>query len=376
VKDRQRIVILGLTITSSWGNGHATTFRGLVRELARRGHEVLFLERDAPWYAANRDLPAPPYGTTALYRSTAELRDRFGRDVRDADLVIVGSYVPDGIEIGTWVCSTARGVTAFYDIDTPVTLEALRRNHCTYLSRALVRRYRLYLSFTGGPTLRRLERSFGAQIARPLYCSVDPAIYFPEPREPIWDLGYMGTFSPDRQPPLERLLVGAARMSKRHRFVVAGPGHPAAEWPDNIERVEHVSASDHRAFYTAQRFTLNLTRADMIRAGYSPSVRLFEAAACGVAIISDYWEGIETLFRPESDICISRSAADTVRALSSMSDTGRLAMAHRARLAVLGAHTAEHRAIELEGYLAEARAIPLREVTGAKWSSMATTPSP
>ncbi|MCU1383604.1 MAG: hypothetical protein JWL71_2301 [Acidobacteria bacterium] len=372
---RHRIVVLGLTITSSWGNGHATTFRGLLRELARREHEVMFLERDVPWYAANRDLPQPPYCRTALYSSVAELRDRFTRVVRDADLVIVGSYVPDGIDVGDWVCSTATGVTAFYDIDTPVTLAALKAGRCEYLSPKLIPRYGLYLSFTGGPTLRRLERTYRARAARPLYCSFDPAAYFPEPRSAQWDLGYMGTFSPDRQPPLERLLAGAARLSPERRFVVAGPGYPRDGWPGNVERVDHVPASEHRAFYTAQRFTLNLTRADMIRAGYSPSVRLFEAAACGVPIISDYWKGLETIFTPGSEIVISESAADTHRALSTIGERERRAIARRARRRVLADHTAEHRALQLEGYLAEARDASIRPSTSRSCSSMATTPS-
>jgi spore maturation protein CgeB len=185
----------------------------------------------------------------------------------------------------------------------------------------------------------------------------------------------MGTYSADRQPALDCLLTAAARRSPRHRFVVAGPGYPGDAWPVNVERLEHVSASHHRAFYTAQRFTLNLTRADMIHAGYSPSVRLFEAAACGVPIISDYWEGLESLFRLGSEILISRSAADTVRALTWIDDAERTAIAQRARRAVLAAHTAEHRAIELETYLAEARSAPRRDTASAKWSSMATLPS-
>jgi spore maturation protein CgeB len=374
VKDGQRIVVLGLTITSSWGNGHATTFRGLVRELARRGHDVLFLERDAPWYASHRDLPNPPYGRTLLYESLSELKDRFSRQVRDADLVVVGSYVPDGIEVGDWVCSTARGATAFYDIDTPVTLAALAAGRCAYLRPDLIPRYDIYLSFTGGPTLSRLQRTYGARMARPLYCSFDPAVYFQEPREPLWDLGYMGTFSPDRQPSLERLLAGAAQTSPHYRFVVAGPGYPLGEWPANVERIDHVSGSDHRTFYTAQRFTLNLTRADMIRAGYSPSVRLFEAAACGVPIISDYWRGLDTLFTPGKDIVISHSAADTLRALS-MSERDRRAIARRARRRVLADHTAQHRAVQVEGYLAEARTAPARNRASAKWSSMDIAPT-
>jgi len=375
MNDRLRIVIIGLTITSSWGNGHATTYRGLVRELARRRHRVLFLERDVDWYASNRDLPKPPYGKTELYASMSELRDKFASEVREADLVIVGSYVPDGIEVGEWVVSTARGVTAFYDIDTPVTIADLEGGRCQYLTPALIPRYHLYLSFTGGPTLQRLERVYGARAARPLYCSFDPAAYFPESREPKWDLGYMGTYSHDRQRPLHVLLSDAARLLPDQRFVVAGPGYPEDNWPPNVERIEHVSASHHREFYTSQRFTLNLTRADMIRAGHSPSVRLFEAAACGVPIISDHWKGLETIFRCGSEIIISRSAADTRRALCSITESERRAIGQRARRRVLAHHTAEHRALQLEAYFAEARTAPVRARSAAPCSSMVIAPS-
>ena len=350
-------------------------FRALMRELAKRKHDVLFLERDVPWYAENRDLPVPPYGRTALYASRDELRDRFGREIADADLVIVGSYVPDGIEVGGWVCSTARGVTAFYDIDTPVTLASLAAGTCTYLSAPLVRRYDLYLSFTGGPTLQRLERRWGARRARPLYCSFDPKAYYPERRELQWSLGYMGTYCATRQPGLDRLLVGAARLAPDQQFVVAGPGYPEIEWPQNVERVENVPAHAHRAFYTSQRFTLNLTRADMIRAGYSPSVRLFEAAACGVPIVSDYWKGLDTLFTPGKDILISTSAADTLRFLTEVPERERQAIGRRARRRVLSEHTSEHRAVQLEHYLDEARARARSADTSEKCSSMVIVPS-
>jgi len=188
-----RIVILGLSITSSWGNGHATTYRSLLRALAARGHDVTFLERDVPWYAPHRDLEAAPYARIALYADLDELRRRFTAAVRDADLVIVGSFVPDGIEAGAWVTATARGVTAYYDLDTPVTLAQLAAGTCAYLSRDQIPRYALYLSFTGGPTLVTLERELGAHRAVPLYCAVDPAVYGPELRPPRWHLGYMGT---------------------------------------------------------------------------------------------------------------------------------------------------------------------------------------
>ena len=348
------IVIIGLTITSSWGNGHATTYRGLVRELCGRGHDVLFLEHDKPWYASNRDLPDPPYGRTALYDGLADLQRRFVDDVRLADAVVVGSYVPDGVAVGEWVVRTAGGVRAFYDIDTPVTLAKLGRGDTEYLSRDLIPRYDLYLSFTGGPTLGRLEREFGSPRARPLYCSVDPALYYPEDRRADWDLGYLGTYSDDRQPTLDALLLEPARRWPGGRFVVAGPQYPASiDW-GHVDRIAHLPPAEHRAFYNRQRFTLNVTRADMIAAGYSPSVRLFEAAACGTPIISDAWDGFDQFFRPGEEALVTRSADDVLRYLRELDEPARRQIGRRARERVLASHTAAHRAAEFEAHVLEA----------------------
>lgn len=345
------IVILGLSITSSWGNGHATTFRGLVRELDAAGHDVLFLERDQPWYAAHRDLPHPPYGRTELYGSLDELHDRFAQAVRDADLVIVGSFVPQGAQVGDWVQREAGGLSAFYDIDTPVTLARLARGEHDYLRPEQIAGYDLYLSFTGGPTLRRLEHHFGSPRARVLYCSVDPLLYHPDPQPAAWDLGYMGTYSDDRQPGVDRLLLQPARTWAGGRFIVAGPQYPQdIEWPGNVEYQPHLPPAKHRAFYNRQRFTLNITRADMVRAGWSPSVRLFEAAACGTPIVSDPWAGLDTLFVPGREIVVAESAAHVLSVLRDMPEEHRLLMAERARRRVLAEHTAAHRAAQLVGY--------------------------
>ena len=349
-----RLVVLGLSITSSWGNGHATTYRALLRALARLGHDVLFLERDLPWYADNRDLPSPDYARVELYASPEQLKQRHRAEIRDADLVVVGSYVPDGIEIGNWVTRSARGVCAFYDIDTPETLSQLESDRPLYLSRALIPRYGLYLSFTGGPALELLERKYGAPRARPLYCSADAEMYRPEPPDLHWDLGYMGTYSADRQPGLERLLLQAAAADRQSRFIVAGPQYPEAiDWPGNVTRIAHLPPDQHRSFYNRQRFTLNLTRSRMREMGYSPSVRLFEAAACATPIISDAWPGLETLFTPNEEILIAESTRDTLEYLHTLSERERLAIGARARERMLNEHTSEHRARELLGYVAE-----------------------
>jgi spore maturation protein CgeB len=346
-----KLVVLGLSLSSSWGNGHATTFRALLKAFAARGHDILFLERDVPWYANQRDLADPGFCTLAYYNELAGLDD--WRDaIAGADAVMVGSYVPDGVEVARFVQATARGATAFYDIDTPVTLAKLARGDFEYLSPEVIPGFDVYLSFTGGPTLDLIEHRYGSPAARALYCSVDAEAYRPLDVPQRWDLSYLGTYSPDRQPTLEQLLIEPARALPDRRFVVAGPKYPAdIDWPANVERIEHCPPADHAAFYSASRFTLNVTRADMIAAGWSPSVRLFEAAACGTPIISDRWDGLGELFASDREIILADTAADVIAALG-RSDSAGIGAAARAQ--VLAAHTAAHRARELETYLSEA----------------------
>ncbi|WP_353643698.1 glycosyltransferase [Mesorhizobium sp. WSM2239] len=351
------IVVIGLSLSSSWGNGHATTFRSLLRGLHALGHSVLFLERDVPWYADSRDLPDPDFCVLKYYDGISDMTSRFAKAARDADAVIVGSYVPQGVQIIDAVAAIRSGRPLFfYDIDTPVTLAKLANRDEEYLARRQIPRFDTYFSFSGGPVLDKLESEFGARNAAALYCSVDAGQYRAT-GEPIeWDLGYIGTYSPDRQQTLERLLIEPARLLPDRRFVVAGPQYPAdIAWPANIERIEHLPPAEHASFYSRQRFTLNVTRADMIEAGWSPSVRLFEAAACGTPIISDFWNGLDHLLPDGDAIVVARSTDDVIAALTQTSDTRREAIARAARARVLAMHTAEVRARELAAHFSPER---------------------
>ena len=353
--ENMKFVIIGLSVTSSWGNGHATTYRALLKELYRAGHTILFLEKDVPYYAANRDMPFPDFCELGLYQTNEELFERYKEDVKTADIVIVGSYVQQGVEVGNWVIKKAKGIKAFYDIDTPVTLAKLERKDYEYITPELIKEYDLYLSFSGGPILNHLENYYGSPAARALYCSVDPENYYPEEQSKIWQMGYLGTYSIDRQPGLDLLLSEPAVSSPDKNFVVAGPQYPAdINWPKNVERIEHLPPEKHRAFYNSQKFTLNITRFDMIKAGFSPSVRLFEAAACGVPIISDYWEGLTSLFEEGKEILIARSSEDVLKHFL-INDEDRIAIGERCRDVVLKNHTARARAAELLSYINEVK---------------------
>jgi nucleoside-diphosphate-sugar epimerase/spore maturation protein CgeB len=347
-----KLVVLGLSLSSSWGNGHATTYRALLKAFRRRGHDILFLERDVPWYREHRDLAEPDYCRLQFYGSLEEL-GHWRDSIRIADAVMVGSFVPEGVEIGRLVQRTARGVTAFYDIDTPVTLAKLERGDREYLSPEIIPGYDLYLSFTGGPTLERIEQELGAKRARALYCSVDPYDCPAAKRGKKWDLTYLGTYSDDRQPTLERLLLEPARRLPDLKFCVAGPQYPdTIDWPENVQRIEHLPPAEHAGFYGSSRFTLNVTRADMITAGWSPSVRLFEAAACSTPVISDRWDGLDSFFDPGREIVIADDTENVVERLRSSEDPADIGRGARGR--ILAGHSAAHRAAELERYIEEA----------------------
>jgi spore maturation protein CgeB len=356
------IVIIGLSVTSSWGNGHATTYRALIEALTQRGHCVTFLERDVAWYRNHRDLVKPDGWTVELYQTLQDIPRRFTSLVRNADLVIVGSYVPDGVAIAEWVTAHAHGITAFYDIDTPVTLANLDRG-LDYISPAIIPRFDLYLSFSGGPVPGMIEDSYGSPLARVLYCSADLNLYRPQRIDRRWTLGYLGTYSSDRQPLLEQFLLAPAEALPDHSFVVAGSKYPDdVVWPANVARIEHLAPHDHARFYSEQRFTLNVTRADMRALGFSPSVRLFEAAACGTPVISDRWPGIETIFEPPNEILLVTNAREAVEILRDMPEQQRLAIADKARRRLLSEHTPDHRARQLESYYLEAAAARRRKL--------------
>jgi spore maturation protein CgeB len=347
-----KIVIFGLTITSSWGNGHGTTYRSLLKALAARGHHIHFIEKDVEWYRSNRDQPHPPYCKVHIYEEWDRSRSELLRISQDADIIVIGSYYPDAIAATETLLQDGSVPILFYDIDTPITISRLRSHGRTdYLDAKSIPYYAAYLSFTGGPTLHELEECFGSPWAVPFYCSVDPDLYKPAPirKEFRCDLSYLGTYAADRQPKLMRLLNGAAEILPQREFIVAGPQYPEdTEWPPNVGRIIHLSPPEHSAFYSSSRFTLNLTRDDMITAGYSPSVRLFEASACGSTILSDSWSGLDEFLTPNEEILLPDDQHEIANILQTMLEEDRTRMGRRARERILAQHSSQHRAAEFE----------------------------
>jgi spore maturation protein CgeB len=348
------LVIFGLTISSSWGNGHATLWRGLVKALTRRGHTVVFYEKDVPYYASTRDDFNYPAGfRLRLYGDLKAIRAETERELRDADLGMLTSYCPDAELAAEMVLNSPARVRCFYDLDTPVTLDALREGkRVAYLPARGLGDFDLVLSYTGGAALTELRNLLGARSVAPLYGSVDPETHGPAPpREEFrGDLSYLGTYAADRQAALERLLVEPARRVPSRRFLIGGAQYPNDfPWSANIFFVRHLPPALHSSFYSSSRATLNITRRAMASYGYCPSGRLFEAAACGAAIVSDGWEGLETFFEPGREILRVDTPEDVIAALDRPDeDLRRMGLAARER--ALEEHTAERRAVALESY--------------------------
>lgn len=349
-----KVVIFGLTVSSSWGNGHATLWRGLIRALGARGHEVVFFERDVTYYAAHRDQHEVRGGELRLYRDWDEVRPEAERELAEADVGMVTSYCPDGIAAADLVLASRAAARVFYDLDTPVTLARLEAGGSVpYIGPRGLGDFDLVLSFTGGAALDKLRHRLGARRVVPLYGSVDPEVHRPVPPHPEYraDLSYLGTYSADRQEMLAELFLEPARRLPERRFIIGGSLYPADfAWSPNIHYKRHIPPPDHPAFYCSSPLALNVTRRPMAQMGYCPSGRLFEAAACGVPVVSDPWEGLAECFEPGREILLAHDADDVVAALSlSQEELTRIGLAARER--ALAEHTAERRALDLERIL-------------------------
>jgi spore maturation protein CgeB len=367
-----KIVIFGLTISSSWGNGHATLWRALCRALAARGHRVVFFERDVAYYAAHRDRLYPDGCDLRLYGDWGTVVREAERTLRDADAAMVTSYCPDGAPASALVLESHARARVFYDLDTPVTLERLARGEqVPYLPADALGGFDLVLSYTGGRALDELTGQLHARAVAPLYGSVDPEVHHPVAPHPAFsaDLSYIGTYADDRQAALEELLLKPARLRPDRRFVIAGSQYPQHfPWGVNIFYVSHLPPADHPAFYCSSALTLNITRGPMATMGYCPSGRLFEAAACGTPILSDWWEGLDAFFEPGREILVASNADEALRAIDRRG--GELAAIGRAaRERTLACHTAQVRAEELEALLDRAAGARVGDGAGGRTRS-------
>jgi spore maturation protein CgeB len=340
------LVVFGLSISSCWGSGHGATYRGLLRGLAARGWSITFFERDVEWYRSNRDLPDPSFCDLRFYDDLPDM----SAAVHDADVVLVGSFVHRGAEVIDCLARLSRPVF-FYDIDTPITLVSLAQTRATeYLRCDQIPLFETYFSFAGGRALEELQQRWGARDAEALYCAVDTTVYRPVSVDERFQccLSYVGTYSDDRQPSVEAMFLEPARQLPNERFFLAGAQYPPMDLPSNVVHETHVYPRDHSALYCSSQATLNLTRQSMRRYGWSPSTRLFEAAASGACIISDTWPGLETILEPEAEILLGSTCSDVLHHLDALSPERRAAIGNAARERVLREHTYDRRAAQVE----------------------------
>ena len=344
-----QILFFGLTVSSSWGNGHATPYRALLRALHDLKVHTVFFERDVPYYAKHRDFDTCDYCELILYKDWEAIRQSALRRARASDVVVTASYLSEGARISEELLGLEAPLHVFYDLDTPITLSRMQHGGVEYLRPDLIPQFDLYLSFTGGSILRTLEQTFGARCAEPLHGCVDPDLYVRVDCQPRFacDLSFMGTYAPDRSDCIRDLFVAAAKRLPQQHFLLAGSMYPSEwTWPAGMQRLEHVAPSDHPALYSSSRATLNLTRSEMARSGYCPSGRFFEASACGTPLLTDEWEGLESFFNIDEELLVVRSTDDVVRALE-LPNADLQRMAARARERTLDEHTGRQRAKQL-----------------------------
>ena len=344
-----KITLFGLTLSSSWGNGHATPYRAILRALHRLGHSVTFYERDVPYYAKHRDFEQCTYCDLKLYSSWDDICVQALAEAAESDAVITASYVPEGARIADALLSLDGPLRVFYDLDTPITLQRLAESDLDYIRARQLSGFDLVLSWTGGEALVALVRDFGVRAAQPLFGCVDPDVYRPvRPRPGLrCELSYMGTYASDRQAKVESMFLQPARLRPYSSFLLAGPLYPPEwRWPANVQRAEHVPVADHPALYSSSRIALNLTRESMAASGYCPSGRFFEAAACGAPIVTDWFCGLDSFFEPGQELIVANGTEEIMHALD-MPDSDLFRMARRARQRTLDEHTGYRRALTM-----------------------------
>jgi len=363
-----KITIFGLTVSSTWGNGHATFYRAILRALARLGHSVTFYERDQSQFARHRDLPESEEFGVRLYARWDAVRHAAVEEAKHSDVVLLGSHVPEGARIADAILALREPLRVFYEWDTPGTLERLTYGGLEYLRALQLPDFDLILSRTGGSSLSALEMDYGARMALPLFPCVDPEQFFRLPARPQLrcELSYVDGYSLEKQVQLESMVIAAAKQRPSWKFLLAGPPRPAglawpkrgqggSKFPKNVRRVESMTREDRPALYSSSRLTLNLSGKAAAEWGFCPSSQLFEAAACGTPLLTTGFAGLESFFEPGVELLVAADAVDVIAGME-RSDASLASMARRAHERTLDEHTGYHRALAMVAAFEQARA--------------------
>ena len=356
-----KIAFYGSSLLSSYWNGAATYYRGLLQDLAARGHATTFYEPDAFDRQAHRDIDPPDWAEVVVYPANiASLRLVIG-EARRADIVIKASGV--GVfddELLERVMAAARpgALRIFWDVDAAATLEEMRRSGPEHPVRRAIPRLDAVLTYGGGPPVVAAYESFGARLCRPIYNALDPATHHPVPADSRFaaDLNFLANRLPDREARVERFFIDAAARLPERSFLIGGSGWDDKSMPVNVRRVGHVGTADHNAFNASCRAVLNVARESMADLGFSPATRVFEAAGAAACLITDAWEGVDLFLRPEDEILVARDGADVADHLRCLTPRRAQAIGRAARARIMAHHTYAQRGADVDVLLRAAMA--------------------
>ena len=352
-----KIAFYGSSLVSSYWNGAATYYRGLLSDLARRGHRIVFYEPDAFDRQKHRDIDPPDWAESRVYPATEDAARAAIAEAANADVVVKASGVgvfDDLLLEGVIASSRPEAIRIFWDVDAPATLAELGRSPDHPLRRAMPS-LDLVLTYGGGPPVIAGYRSFGARRCVPVYNALDPTTHFPVPPEQRFsaDLAFLGNRLPDRERRVKQFfLEPAARLPERH-FLIGGNGWESKTMPSNVRHIGHVYTREHNAFNTSPLAVLNIARDSMADIGFSPATRVFEAAGAGGCLITDAWEGIALFLRPDEEVLVARDAADVVEHIRTLTPERARAIGEAARRRVLAEHTYTLRGAQVDGILKE-----------------------
>jgi spore maturation protein CgeB len=350
-----KICFFGSSLVSSYWNGAATYYRGMLKEIAALGHDITFYEPDAFERQSHRDIEDPAWANVVVYPATAEGWQRMvAQAAHSADLLIkasgVGVFDTELEDAISTVPSNA--IRIYWDVDAPATLDAIGADPAHHLRRAIPR-YDAVLTYGGGDPVVNAYRAAGARDCIPLYNALDPATHHPAPprQEFAADLNLLANRLPDREARIERFFIDAAAQLPERHFVLGGSGWGDKPMPNNIRGVGHVGTADHNAFFCSACATLNVNRDSMARYGFSPPTRVFEAAGAGACLVTDAWQGIELFLEPDREVLVAADGSAVAAHLEALSPERAHAIGKRGRERILAHHTYRHRARQFNNLL-------------------------
>jgi spore maturation protein CgeB len=350
-----KISFFGSSLVSSYWNGAATYYRGILKALATLGHEITFYEPDAFGRQSHRDIQDPPWARVIVYPATSKgWQQSLKAAARSADMLVKASGV--GVfdrELESAVIDTPLpALRIYWDVDAPATLDEIAANPTHHL-RTAIPQYDMVLTYGGGNPVISAYRRFGARDCVPIYNALDPAHHFPV--APIGefasDLGFLGNRLPDRETRVESFFLDAARRLPSRRFLLGGLGWESKDLPENVRRIGHVGTNFHNSFFCSGLATLNVNRESMARYGFSPPTRVFEAIGAGACLITDNWEGIDLFLEPDREVLVAEDGNGVAAHLESLTPARAREFASRARKRILARHTYAHRAVQVHRLL-------------------------